>query len=95
MLASRRPIGRPRNDGTTFQTTPVVTPPAALAVRPPVPQQVPAVPVVWTPDQVLDPLSLDTHLSQAVVAMMRADRPQNSINVKDPKVQEFKDYCMD
>jgi hypothetical protein len=98
MLASRRPIGRPRNNGTTFQTATAVTPPAP-AVAPPTtspPVVVPQTPaVVWTPDQVLDPLLLDTHLSQAVVAMMRADRPQNSISVKDPKVQEFKDYCKD
>jgi hypothetical protein len=52
------------------------------------------VPIVWTPAQVLDPLSLDTHLSQAVNAMARADRPPNSSNVKDPKVKEFKDYCV-
>jgi hypothetical protein len=24
---------------------------------------------------------------------MQADWPENSINVKDPKVKEFKDYC--
>ena len=92
MLNSRRPIGRPRNDGTTFQTSVAVTPPAvASAICPPVPHT----PVVWTPEQVLDPLLLDVHLLQAVVSLMPADRPQNSINVKDPKIQEFKDYFKD
>jgi hypothetical protein len=86
MLVSTRGRGRPRNDGTTAAVTP-----AAVAVSPVRPQVPPA--VVWTPEQVLDPVSVDSHLSQAVIAMMRADRPQNSINVKDPKIQEFKDYC--
>jgi hypothetical protein len=77
-MLSTRPRGRPRRDNGARPAAPAV-PPA---------------PVVWTPDQVLDPLSLDTHLSQAVITMMRADRPTNSNNVKEPKVKEFKDYCV-
>ena len=77
-MLSTRPRGRPRRDNGA---RPVAAP-------------VPAAPVVWTPDQVLDPLSLDTHLSQAVITMTRQGRPTNSINVKEPKVKEFKDYCL-
>jgi hypothetical protein len=80
-MLSTRPRGRPRTRDNGAR--PVVT----TAV-------VPLVPVVWTPDQVLDPFSLDTHLSQAVISIMRADRPVNSVNVKEPKVKEFKDYCV-
>ena len=80
-MISTRSRGRPRRDNGA---RPVTVGPMLL----------PAAPVVWTPDQVLDPFSLDTHLSQAVIAIMQADRPINSINVKEPKVKEFKDYCI-
>ena len=82
-MPATRPRGRPRNDGE-----PTALP---VAVQPAVPA--PAA-VVWTPAQVLDPLSLDAHLSQAIIAMMQADCALKSINVKDPKIKDFKDYCV-
>jgi hypothetical protein len=78
-MLSTRPGGRPRRDnGTRPVTAPVVL----------------EVPVVWIPDQVLDLFSLDMHLLQAAIAILQSDQPTNSINVKDPKVKEFKDYCV-
>jgi hypothetical protein len=79
MLASR-PRGRPRKDNGAG---PVVAPVVARQG-----------PVVWTCDQPHDPFPLDTHLSQAVNSIMRADRPANSKTVKEPKLKEFKAYCV-